>query len=175
MITAAAGGTAWHPSALHAGACHDLGHGPFSHVFEHEVLPRIYGHAPGHENMRWCAACAGDGWLLLAAGWLLVQLASRCPVLYRPAGCSAARPHAAGYAPAAAYTPSLPHPSIPPPHTPTTRRSHEDMSNRLLDHIIDQNYLELATYDLVESDVRLVKDLMSGNNRREKKWVARWC
>ncbi len=49
------------------------------------------------------------------------------------------------------------------------------MSNRLVDHIIDQNYLELATYDLVESDVRLVKDLMSGNNRREKKWVARWC
>jgi hypothetical protein len=59
------------------------------------------------------------------------------------------------------------------------------MSDRILDHIIDSNYLELSTYSLVEGDVRLVKDLMSGANRGErgeKKWAAArgplpccWC
>lgn len=35
-----------------AGLCHDLGHGPFSHVFENELLPRIApGRAWHHEAM----------------------------------------------------------------------------------------------------------------------------
>jgi len=34
-----------------AGLCHDLGHGPFSHVFERELLPRAGVHGWRHEDM----------------------------------------------------------------------------------------------------------------------------
>ncbi len=38
---------------LAAGLCHDLGHGPFSHVFEKELLPKLF---PGQPSVvqEWC-------------------------------------------------------------------------------------------------------------------------
>lgn len=33
---------------LRPGLCHDLGHGPFSHVFEKELLPKLF---PGQPNI----------------------------------------------------------------------------------------------------------------------------
>ena len=77
------------------GLCHDLGHGPFSHVFENELLPRVLGAAA-------------------AASW-----------------------------------------------------RHEDMSERVLDRLVDANHVDLcASLDLGGGERRgglgLVKDLMRG-------------
>ena len=33
-----------------AGLCHDLGHGPFSHAFDNEILPRLLGDTPYREH-----------------------------------------------------------------------------------------------------------------------------
>ena len=41
------------PPPPHPGRCHDLGHGPFSHAFESELVPQL-GLGPGE---RWCARC----------------------------------------------------------------------------------------------------------------------
>jgi len=38
-------------AAALAGLCHDLGHGPLSHVFERELLPRAGVHGWRHEDM----------------------------------------------------------------------------------------------------------------------------
>lgn len=37
-----------------AGLCHDLGHGPFSHTFDHLVIPQITG------NHDWCHEQASE-------------------------------------------------------------------------------------------------------------------
>lgn len=37
-----------HRAAAVPGLCHDLGHGPFSHVFEKELLPKLF---PGNPNI----------------------------------------------------------------------------------------------------------------------------
>ncbi|KAI8471968.1 MAG: hypothetical protein J3K34DRAFT_220944 [Monoraphidium minutum] len=78
--------------ALELGAlCHDLGHGPFSHVFENELLPRVLGETA-------------------ASSW-----------------------------------------------------HHEDMSERILDHLVDANHLDLGPALGSRKDLALVKDLMRGS------------
>ena len=44
---------------MHIGDLHDIGHGPYSHVFEYEVLPGIYGRS--WEANKWYAlyVCGG--------------------------------------------------------------------------------------------------------------------
>ncbi|KIY99810.1 SAM domain and HD domain-containing protein 1 [Monoraphidium neglectum] len=74
-----------------AALCHDLGHGPFSHVFENELLPRVLGESA-------------------AATW-----------------------------------------------------HHEDMSERILDHCVDANSLDLGPGFSGRKELGLVKDLMRGS------------
>ncbi len=44
-----------------AGLCHDLGHGPFSHAFEHELLPLIAPHVANTWCVCLCVCVVGVG------------------------------------------------------------------------------------------------------------------
>jgi len=51
---------------------------------------------------------------------------------------------------------------------------HEHMSSRILDHMVEANHLELATWDLIEGDLGRVKALMTGARpgpREDKKFL----
>lgn len=85
-----------------AGLCHDLGHGPFSHVFDNEILPRIVSPE-------------------IRQAW-----------------------------------------------------SHEDMSTRILRHIIDENCIDVSHRGMIQEDLGTISALMTGHRPAgctEKKWI----